>query len=81
TTSQTLAFSYGDAFGNLPDAYQTLLHDIAEGDQTHFVHAAEVEAAWELFTPLLNGSLTSQPYDSGTMGPPSAQRMFYGDDV
>ncbi|MEM9998008.1 MAG: glucose-6-phosphate dehydrogenase [Bacteroidota bacterium] len=80
TTSQRLGFSYEGVFGDLPDAYTTLLHDVATGDQTHFVHAAEVEAAWSLFEPLLDGSLKALPYDSGTMGPVAAQRMFYGEE-
>ncbi len=35
----------------LPEAYQTLLFDVIEGDQTLFVRADEVEASWRLFDP------------------------------
>lgn len=50
-----LDFFYRDAFGAVPDAYQTLLLDILTGDQTLFVHGDEAEASWELFSPLLAG--------------------------
>jgi glucose-6-phosphate 1-dehydrogenase len=42
---QTLPFHflYEEAFGPLPDGYQTLLLDVLTGDQTLFVHADEAE--------------------------------------
>lgn len=43
--TESLHFHYKDAFGPLPDAYQTLILDILKGDQTLFVRADEVEAA------------------------------------
>ena len=36
-----LHFSYAEAFGRIPDAYETLLADVLEGDQTLFVRADE----------------------------------------
>ena len=50
-----MSFSYGDHFDSLPDAYQTLLLDVLEGDQTLFVHSDEVLESWRLFDPLLRG--------------------------
>jgi glucose-6-phosphate 1-dehydrogenase len=72
--TQTLSFSYEDAFGPVPDAYQTLLRDIITGDQTLFVRADEVEASWDLYTPLLKrkGDLPLHPYAAGTWGPEAA---------
>jgi glucose-6-phosphate 1-dehydrogenase len=67
--TQHLRFAYADAFGALRDAYETLLLDVMTGDQTLFVHAAEVEAAWRLYTPLLEQRRSPDPYRAGTWGP------------
>jgi glucose-6-phosphate 1-dehydrogenase len=64
-----LHFDYAEAFSAIPEAYQTLLHDVLTGDQTLFVHAEEVEAAWTLFTPLLDGAVGVLPYPAGADGP------------
>ena len=68
-TTQHLRFSYDEVFGELPDAYETLLRDVAEGDQTLFVHAEEAEMAWALYGPLLDAHLPLDPYTSGSWGP------------
>jgi len=74
-----LEFHYGETFGELPDAYVTLLLDALEGDQTHFVHADEVEASWALYEPLLDGSLRLHDYTAGTVGPDEAERLLERD--
>jgi glucose-6-phosphate 1-dehydrogenase len=71
-----LSFSYADEFERLPDAYETLLHDVLIGDQTLFVHAEEAEASWALFTPLLESDRELHAYPAGTWGPEAAQRHF-----
>ena len=48
-----LRFSYKERFDFVPEAYQTLIQDVMEGDQTLFVHASEVEESWRLFMPLI----------------------------
>lgn len=67
--THTLSFRYEDAFGPIPDAYETLLRDIIVGDQTLFVRSDEVEASWRLFTPLLDADLSLRPYAAGSWGP------------
>jgi glucose-6-phosphate 1-dehydrogenase len=67
---QTLHFRYSDVYGQLPDAYQTLILDILEGDQTLFVRADEVEASWRLYDPLLEHLPKLIGYQAGTWGPP-----------
>ena len=80
-SSESLDFSYADAFGRIPDAYETLLRDIAEGDQTLFVHADETEAAWRLYQPILDAHLPLQPYDSGSWGPALERLPFLSQHV
>ena len=68
--TQSLHFRYSDVYGNLPDAYQTLILDILEGDQTLFVRADEVEASWRLYDPLLEMTPKLVAYAAGTWGTP-----------
>lgn len=74
-----LRFQYREAFGDIPDAYQTLLLDVLNGDQTLFVHADEAEAAWRLYTPLLERSADVHPYAAGTWGPTLADDLITRD--
>lgn len=77
--NQELDFDYEDAFGPLPLAYQTLLLDVVTGDQTLFVHADEVEAAWSLYAPVLeaaDGELAPHAYAAGSWGPAEADRLL-----
>jgi glucose-6-phosphate 1-dehydrogenase len=67
--AQSLRFSYGEAYRRLSDAYQTLILDVIQGDQTLFVRADEVEASWKLYDPLLNHRPEPHPYAAGTWGP------------
>ncbi len=76
---QSFDFCYQDAFGPLPDAYETLLLDIIAGDQTLFVHADEVEASWELFTPALDWKLPVHKYAAGSRGPVEADKLLSAD--
>ena len=39
--------------GELPDAYERLILDVIHGDKRLFIRNDELEAAWKLFTPLL----------------------------
>jgi glucose-6-phosphate 1-dehydrogenase len=73
--TQRLHFRYAEAFAPLPDAYETLLLDVLAGDQTLFVRADEVEAAWRLYTPILEHPPTLRFYAAGTWGPAEADRL------
>jgi glucose-6-phosphate 1-dehydrogenase len=74
-----LDFLYRDAFGSVPDAYETLLLDILTGDQTLFVHGDEAEASWELFGPLLDREHPVYPYAAGSWGPDEADALLAED--
>jgi glucose-6-phosphate 1-dehydrogenase len=71
-----LDFHYEERYPELPEAYQTLLVDVLEGDQTLFVHADEVEAAWRLFTPVLESRPPIVEYAAGTWGPAEADALL-----
>ena len=74
--TQRFRFRYEDTFGPLPDAYETLLGDVIEGDQTLFVHADEAEASWRLYAPILEDPPEPQPYPAGSWGPQAAARFL-----
>jgi glucose-6-phosphate 1-dehydrogenase len=75
--TQHLRFRYSEAFAPLADAYQTLLLDIMIGDQTLFVRADEVEAAWRLYEPLLaTTAIPLHPYTAGSWGPSEAEKFL-----
>ena len=77
-----MRFSYADAFQTtLPDAYETLLLDVMQGDATLFMHADQVEAAWQFLTPVLkvcdSTPATDFPnYPAGSWGPETAETLI-----
>ena len=75
-TTRSLAFAYEEAFGSLPDAYETLLYDVMTGDRTLFVRADEAEEAWRLYTPFLESGITPAAYPAGSWGPEEAERLL-----
>jgi glucose-6-phosphate 1-dehydrogenase len=78
-------FHYGTSFGgSSPEAYERLLYDVMLGDQTLFMRADEVEAAWGLMTPLLEHweahKVEALPtYAAGTWGPREAEALLAAD--
>ena len=75
-TTRSLAFAYEETFGSLPDAYETLLYDVMTGDRTLFVRSDEAEAAWRLYTPLLESDMAPTFYPAGSWGPKEAERLL-----
>ena len=74
-----LTFEYGDRYDELPEAYQTLLHDVLMGDQTLFVHAEEVERSWRVYAPILDAKGQPHDYAPGTWGPEAADAFSIPD--
>ena len=70
-----LRFNYSERFPAVPEAYQTLIHDILGGDQTLFVHGEEVEESWRVFEPLLRDPPPVRAYAAGSWGPPEAEAI------
>ncbi|HLU53367.1 MAG TPA: glucose-6-phosphate dehydrogenase [Acidimicrobiia bacterium] len=74
--TQRLRFDYDEVFGELPDAYETLLADVMTGDQTLFVRADEVEEAWRIVEPALGIEDAPQSYEAGSWGPAGADDLL-----
>jgi glucose-6-phosphate 1-dehydrogenase len=67
-----------------PEAYETLLLDVISGDQTLFMRADQVEAAWEVVMPVLDhwekNKMTSFPnYPANSWGPENADALIAKD--
>lgn len=78
-------FFYKEAFkSSPPEAYETLLLDVMLGDATLFMRADQVEAAWSVVTPVLEGWKAIPPeyfpnYQAGTWGPEEAEVLIARD--
>lgn len=80
-----LQFNYDDTYASgAPEAYETLLLDIMEGDSTLFMRADQVEAAWTALMPILhswdaNPSVNFPNYQAGIQGPEDAEALIARD--
>ena len=67
-----MVFKYSDAYDSVqPDAYETLLLDVLEGNTTQFMRADQVEAAWKVVMPVLDAWQTRLPVDFPNYAPDS----------
>ncbi len=71
-TPVDMVFNYKDAYnGNEPEAYETLLYDVMEGDATLFMRADQVEAAWKVVMPIIEVWAERKPTDFPNYAPDS----------
>lgn len=75
-----LDLQYASAFESvIPEAYETLLLDVLQGDKSLFIRADELEAAWDLFTPVLHEieerRIKPRGYPFGSAGPDAASAL------
>ncbi|HEY6062365.1 MAG TPA: glucose-6-phosphate dehydrogenase [Chitinophagaceae bacterium] len=80
-----MIFSYAKAYdGKEPEAYETLLEDVISGNQTLFMRADQVEAAWKVIMPIVNAWQNRLPVDfpnyaPGSWGPEDAEALIAKD--
>lgn len=80
-----VVFDYaGNKKTDSPEAYETLLLDAITGDQTLFMRADQVEAAWELIMPILNYWEKNKEqnfpnYSADSWGPENAEALIAKD--
>ena len=83
--SVDMEFHYADSFGQtaIPESYERLLLDTIAGDASLFTRADEVETAWGLIDPIIEGwKERKQPmasYEPGTWGPKEADELLAKD--
>lgn len=83
TRSVDMEFHYRSSFRDdpLPDAYERLLLDAIKGDASLFARSDEIEAAWRLIDPVIQGweSHRTPPiirYQRGSWGPREADELL-----
>jgi glucose-6-phosphate 1-dehydrogenase len=80
-----MVFDYkGTYTDQAPEAYETLILDTIEGDQTLFMRGDQIEAAWEVMMPILNlwqekKSLSFPNYSANCWGPEAAEALIARD--
>jgi len=75
-----LDLSYAAAFTDeIPDAYESLILDVLHGDKSLFIRDDELEAAWDIFTPVLlelaEKRVEPETYEFGSAGPKAADAL------
>ncbi len=84
-TPVEMRFCYRDWFDETPpEAYETLLLDVAVGDATLFKRTDQVDGAWKVVQPILDAWTGGAPpdfpdYRAGTWGPDAAARLIAAD--
>lgn len=67
-----MIFNYKDTYGDDdPEAYETLLLDVMEGNATLFMRSDQVEAAWNVVMPIQEAWETRPPVDFPNYAPDS----------
>jgi glucose-6-phosphate 1-dehydrogenase len=86
TRSVDMEFHYAESFGPtaIPESYERLLLDALQGDASLFTRADEVETAWSLIDPILQGwEMHHAPplavYKPGGWGPAEADALMARD--
>ena len=77
-----MQFNYDTTYtSGTPEAYETLLLDIMEGDSTLFMRADQVEDAWKVLMPIINSweanpSVNFPNYEAGMQGPEDSEALI-----
>lgn len=66
-----MTFDYDAAGEHAPEAYETLLLDVMEGDATLFMRNDQVDAAWRVIMPILEAWENRPPQDFPNYAPDS----------
>lgn len=80
-----MVFNYVDTYKEQePEAYETLLEDVIEANQTLFMRADQVEAAWKVIMPLIDAWSKRVPigfanYSPDSWGPEDAEGLIARD--
>ncbi len=82
-----MQFYYREAFKVVPpEAYETLLLDIMDGDAMLFLRQDQTEASWSVISPVLDVWSTAKStdfpnYQAGTWGPEEADMLIAQDGI
>jgi glucose-6-phosphate 1-dehydrogenase len=73
-----MVFSYKDSFAkaNALEGYERLILLAMIGDQSLFTRSDGIERLWEISTPLLDNPPPAEPYEPGSWGPASVDKLI-----
>jgi len=73
-----MVFSYKDSFAlsHALEGYERLILLAMIGDQSLFTSSDGIERLWEISEPLLQNPPPVEPYEPGSWGPPSADKLI-----
>jgi len=76
--ASTLTFKYEDSFvaANALEGYERLILLAMLGDQSLFTRADGIERVWEISEPLLTSPPPVQPYEVGSWGPATVDKLI-----
>src|ERR1700677_4248391 len=76
--ASTMSFRYEDSFAqaNALEGYERLILLAMLGDQSLFTRADGIERVWEISAPLLESPPPVEPYESGSCGPASVDKLI-----
>ena len=82
--SVDMELHYENAFvaEDLPDAYERLILDAINGDAALFIRGDEIESAWKIVDPIIEGwecdpaAPSMQRYERGSWGPAAADELL-----
>jgi glucose-6-phosphate 1-dehydrogenase len=74
----TMVFDYKDSFAasNALEGYERLILLAMIGDQSLFTRSDGVERVWEISAPLLDHPPAVEPYEQGSWGPESVNKLI-----
>ena len=73
-----MTFSYKNSFAtaNALEGYERLILLAMAGEQSLFTRSDGLERLWEISAPLLDDPPPVEPYEPGSWGPPSTDRLI-----
>jgi glucose-6-phosphate 1-dehydrogenase len=76
--ASTMSFRYQDSFAqaNALEGYERLILLAMLGDQSLFTRADGIERVWEISAPLLESPPPVEPYQPGSYGPASVDKLI-----
>lgn len=74
-----MQFCYHQLSSQLHDAYEQLIADAIEGDQTFFNDEIEIALQWKFIDPLFANAATPVSYKPGSWGPKQADQLLKKD--
>jgi len=78
TRTVNLSLIFAEELGEAPQPYERLLGDALQGDSSLFIREDSVEETWRIVQPLLDAPPPVEPYQPGSWGPASADRLLAG---